>query len=73
MSLASTAVVVAGVVNGNYGVGVGVVYMIGRLLYSKFYKKQKGARNAGRITGIVICYIATLVGLGIFLGSLIKK
>jgi len=66
-------VVVAGVVKANYGVGVGVGYMIGRLLYSICYKKEKGARNAGRITGILICHIATVAGFAFFLSSLIKK
>jgi hypothetical protein len=73
INLASIAVVAAGVVKANYGVGVGVGYMIGRLLYSKFYKKEKGARNAGRIGGIIICQIATLTGIVLFLSSFIKK
>lgn len=39
ISLATTAIIAAGIYNPNVGVGIGVAYMIGRLLYSLFYKQ----------------------------------
>jgi hypothetical protein len=39
ISLATTATIAAGVYNPDIGVAVGVTYMVGRLLYSIFYKQ----------------------------------
>ena len=63
---ATTAVLAAGVVNPNYGVGVGLSYILGRLLYAMFYQKKGGAMNKLRISGMVVCQLSCLVGLGIF-------
>jgi hypothetical protein len=39
INIATTAVVSAGLVNPNFGVGVGIAYIIGRFLYGFFYKR----------------------------------
>jgi len=67
LNWASASVLAAGVVNPNYGLGVGAAYIVGRFLYSFFYTRDKGAHNIGRVIGAVICQVAALVGFGLLI------
>lgn len=55
LGLATTAVAAAGVVSGNYGLGVGLVYMIGRylLLYIECFMEYLIRRKVVHTTKVV--------------------
>lgn len=73
INLGSASVIAAGLVNANYGVAVGLTYILGRFLYSFFYPRKNGASNPGRIAGIALCYLASLTGIGIFVWRFLKE
>ena len=73
MSLAQVSLLSSAIYKPKIAALLGVLYVVGRAMYSYFYKKKRGAMNKGRIAGITACMLAIVVNTIIFLSNVIKQ
>ena len=73
ISLAQLSVLSAGLYEPKIAAKLGVLYIVGRGMYSYFYKKKGGAFNKGRMAGMMIATLVCFVNTGIFLTKLYKQ
>lgn len=56
-----------------YGAGIGVVFLIGRVIYALAYVKEPGTRTLGFLSGFlatVVLLLGSLIGIGMSLAGL---
>ena len=66
ISLSTLSVLAGGLACPHLGVGLGLTHILGRFLFSFFVKQKGGAKNKGRILGVVLTHLANLAGLCFF-------
>lgn len=73
LSFAQTSLLSAAIYKPKEAAAVGLLFIVGRIIYSFFYKKEKGALNKGRILGSILSLLAIFVNSGIFFTNFFKS
>ena len=56
-----------------WGAGIGLIYIIGRIVYARAYNNDPAARGTGMLMSVIPSYLLILGGLGGAIWSLIPK
>ena len=72
LPVAVAALVSAGIYYPRASALAGVIYIVGKILASRFYKQKGGASNSLRIAGQAISFLTILTNIGLFLTGLYK-
>jgi glutathione S-transferase len=54
-----------------WGAGIGVIYIVGRIVYARAYNKDPAARGNGMLLSVIPSYLLVLGGLGAAIWSLV--
>jgi uncharacterized membrane protein YecN with MAPEG domain len=66
INLAQLSTLASALYKPRHAAVAGMVFILGRVIYSIFYKQEKGALNKKRILGMMLCMASLVVNSGIF-------